>query len=176
MSAPAWLLDAIHASKSACVPTVPNQVRQPWEQSNKPETLINTGFTGSVPNVPTVPKEIHDPHEHFGIISKQVDTGSYVGNDDVGADRPSIHHEIESVTTLAESEFEHRRTKVLAMLEAAPGTQRATYADTNSDPHNVILTVAVRNLATCEMLIPKAKYDAWQLLELIERCEVQNAH
>ena len=75
-----------------------------------------------------------------------------------------------------EQQQEARRQKVIAMLEAAPGTQRATYADTNSDPHNVILTVAVRNLATCEMLIPKAKYDAWQLLELIERCGVQNAH
>jgi len=55
------------------------------------------------------------------------------------------------------------------MLDAAPGTQRAIYADTDSDPLNVILAVAIRHVATCEMLIPKAKYDPWRLLELIER-------
>lgn len=77
-----------------------------------------------------------------------------------------------------EARAEWRRQKVIAMLEAAPGTQRAIYADTDSDPHNVILTVAVRHPigATCEMLIPKEKYDAWRLLELIERLGVQNVH
>ena len=71
---------------------------------------------------------------------------------------------------LTELQRETRRQKVIAMLEAAPGTQRAIYADTDSDPHNVILTVAVRACQqTCELLIPKAKYDPWLLLELIER-------
>jgi len=65
---------------------------------------------------------------------------------------------------------EVRRQKVIAMLEATPGTQRAIHADTDSDPHNVIMAVAVRACQqTCEMLIPKAKYDPWRLLELIER-------
>ena len=72
--------------------------------------------------------------------------------------------------TLQDRQREARRQKVIAMLEAAPGTQRAIYADTDSDPHNVILTVAVRACQqTCELLIPKAKYDPWRLLELIER-------
>ncbi|RFC31214.1 MAG: hypothetical protein DID91_2727704363 [Candidatus Nitrotoga sp. MKT] len=71
---------------------------------------------------------------------------------------------------LREARAEWRRQKVIAMLDAAPGTQRAIYTDTDSDPHNVILTVAVRACQqTCEMLIPKVKYDPWQLLELIER-------
>ena len=70
-----------------------------------------------------------------------------------------------------EARAEWRRQKVIAMLNAAPDTQRAIYADTDSDPHNVILAVAVRHPtgATCEMLIPKTKYDPWRLLELIER-------
>jgi len=69
-----------------------------------------------------------------------------------------------------ETRAEWRRQKVIAMLEAAPGTQRAIYVDTDSDPHNAIVTVAVRACQqTCEMLIPKAKYDPWRLLELIER-------
>jgi len=71
---------------------------------------------------------------------------------------------------MAELQRETRRQKVIAMLEAAPGTQRAIYTDTDSDPHNVILTVAVRACQqTCELLIDKAKFDPWRLLALIER-------
>lgn len=71
---------------------------------------------------------------------------------------------------LSELQREARRQKVIAMLEAAPDTQRAIYTDAESDPHNVIVTVAVRSLAqTCELLIPKAKYDPWLLMALIEQ-------
>ena len=64
-----------------------------------------------------------------------------------------------------------RRQKVIAMLEAAPGTQRAIYVDDASDPENITLTIAVRHPAgaTCEMLIPRSKYDSWKFLELLER-------
>ncbi len=77
-----------------------------------------------------------------------------------------------------EARAEWRRQKVIAMLNAAPNTQRAIYADIDGDPHNVILAVAVRHPtpATCEMLIPKAKYDPWRLLELVERHGAQNVH
>lgn len=80
--------------------------------------------------------------------------------------------------TLQDRRREARRQKVIAMLEAVPDTQRAIYTDTDSDPHNVILTVAVRHPtgATCELLIPKAKYDPWRLLELIERHNTQTIH
>ena len=72
--------------------------------------------------------------------------------------------------TLLDRQREARRRQVIAILEAAPDTPRAIYVDDASDPHNVILTVAVRACQqTCEMLIPKAKYDPWQLPELIER-------
>ena len=77
--------------------------------------------------------------------------------------------------TLQDRQREARRQKVIAMLEAAPDTQRAIYPDTDSDPLNVILAIAIRHVATCEMLIPKAKYDPWRLLELIERLE-QTTH
>jgi len=74
--------------------------------------------------------------------------------------------------TLQDRQRETRRQKVIAMLEAVPDTQRAITADTDSDPHNVILTVAVRACQqTCELLIPKAKYDPWLLLGLIERLD-----
>lgn len=77
---------------------------------------------------------------------------------------------------LIELQREIRREKTIAMLQATPSTQRAIYTDIDSDPLNVILTVAVRNLATCEMLIPKAKYDPWRLLQLIAQHGMQNVH
>lgn len=72
--------------------------------------------------------------------------------------------------TLQDRQREARRQKVIAMLERYPDTQRAIYTDTDSDPHNVILAIAVRACQqTCEMTIDKATYDPWRLLELIER-------
>ena len=72
--------------------------------------------------------------------------------------------------TQQERQREARRQRVIAMLKRYPDTARAIYTDTISDPHNVILTVAVRACQqTCELLIPKAKYDPWRLLDLVER-------
>lgn len=71
--------------------------------------------------------------------------------------------------SIQDRQREARRQKVIAMLEAAPDTLRAVYPDTDSDPDNVILAIAIRHLATFEMAIPKATYDPWRLLELIER-------
>jgi len=87
-----------------------------------------------------------------------------------------IDSETPKPETLQDRQREARRQKVIAMLEAAPGTQRAIYTDTDSDPQNVILAIAVCHIATCEMLIQKGKYDAFRLLELIERMGVQNVH
>ncbi len=72
---------------------------------------------------------------------------------------------------LTELQREDRRKKAIALLEAAPGTQRAVYVDPDSDPDNIILAVAVRypTGATCEMLLPKDRHDPWELLELLER-------
>ncbi len=70
----------------------------------------------------------------------------------------------------AETLRENRRQKVIAMLNAAPEMKRAIIVDDASDPDNIILTVAVRACQqTCEMRIPRAKYDPWLLLQLIER-------
>lgn len=76
--------------------------------------------------------------------------------------------------TLQDRQREARRQIVIDMLEAEPDTPRAIYTDTDSDPHNVILAIAVRSVAmrgvaACEMTIPKATYDPWQLLLLLER-------
>jgi hypothetical protein len=68
---------------------------------------------------------------------------------------------------LAELKREERRLKVLAMLSEKPDSQRTISSDLENDPDNVILTIAIRNAATFEMLIPKYKYDGLVLLEML---------
>ena len=68
---------------------------------------------------------------------------------------------------------EQRREKVLKMLEERPEIQRAFVIDTGSDRHNVILTLGIRNAGTCEMLIPKHKYDPFAVLEVIQKSGIQ---
>ncbi|MEF8724024.1 MAG: hypothetical protein V5B30_16020 [Candidatus Accumulibacter delftensis] len=61
-----------------------------------------------------------------------------------------------------------RRAKVLAMLRDNPGVRYAIEVpDANTDP--VIISIGIRNVATFEMNIPQAYYDAFALLELIEK-------
>ncbi len=62
-----------------------------------------------------------------------------------------------------------RLVKVNALLESNPDSLRAVYTDMQSNLTNVILTIAIRGKASCEMRIPKARYDPFQLLDLIEK-------
>ena len=70
---------------------------------------------------------------------------------------------------LAELKREKRRAKVLAMLADNPDTQRAFVTDTESDQHNVILTMAIRNQYTFEIQIAKHRYDGFLVLEILNR-------
>lgn len=74
---------------------------------------------------------------------------------------------------IEELKREQRREKVLKMLEERPEIQRAFVTDTGSGRHNVILTLAIRNAGTCEMLIPKHKYDPFAVLEIIQKAAIQ---
>ncbi|MBX3640650.1 MAG: hypothetical protein KF888_09070 [Nitrosomonas sp.] len=74
---------------------------------------------------------------------------------------------------IAELKREERRQKVLQMLEDNPGSKRAFITDTDSDRDNVIVAVAIRGTATCEIEIPKNKYDPFLFLELINKVVVQ---
>ena len=64
---------------------------------------------------------------------------------------------------------EARRQRVLAMLAENPSARYALVTDLESDPEAVILTLAIRGQATCELRIPREKYDGTLLLDLIER-------
>jgi len=74
---------------------------------------------------------------------------------------------------IAELKREERRTKVLAILAEDPKTPRAIITDVDCDPDNVILTIAIRDQYSFEMAIPKAKYDPFLLMELIQKGEIQ---
>ena len=63
---------------------------------------------------------------------------------------------------------EARRLKVLTLLQSNPETQRAVITDSDSDPQHVILTIAVRSVATFELMIEKTRFDPFQLLELMD--------
>lgn len=69
---------------------------------------------------------------------------------------------------------EARRQRVLAMLDERPGIHYAVDVDIpDTDP--VILALAIRgamqdgSIVTCELRVPRAKYDPFLLLDLIER-------
>lgn len=70
---------------------------------------------------------------------------------------------------LSDTATEVRRQRVLEMLDRNPTALYALVTNTEADPEAVILALAIRGRATCELRIPKAKYDGVLLLNLIER-------
>jgi hypothetical protein len=67
---------------------------------------------------------------------------------------------------------EARRQKVLAMLAERPGLYRAAVAD-YSGRDAVIVTVAIRDVGTCELSIPLEKWEPFLFLEMVERSVLQ---
>lgn len=70
---------------------------------------------------------------------------------------------------LPDAAAEARRQRVLAMLRESPTVRYAVVTDTESDPDAVILALGIRGRATCELLIPRDRYDGALLLDLIDR-------
>lgn len=69
---------------------------------------------------------------------------------------------------IAELQTERRRAKVLAMLRDNPGIRYAIeVVDANTEL--VTVSIGIRNIATFELNIPKAYYNAFALLDLIEK-------
>jgi hypothetical protein len=62
-----------------------------------------------------------------------------------------------------------RIERVVDRLHGDPGLRFAVEAHIDVDPDAVILTLAIRDKAACELRIPRDKYDPFLLLELIER-------
>lgn len=66
-----------------------------------------------------------------------------------------------------------KRQEVLSMLAKNPNITYAISSDDETDSNYVIITLAIRGQATCELRIPKARYDGFKMLELIEQCTRQ---
>ena len=77
---------------------------------------------------------------------------------------------------LAELQRENRRGKVIATLQADSTLNRVYSVDSECDPDQVIVTIAVRGVATYELAIPRAKHDPWQFLRLYEKLGGQSVH
>ncbi len=91
-----------------------------------------------------------------------------------GKSAPANSHISEQpIKSSEEIKREQRREKVLRILEENPRIQRAFVTDTMSDRDNVILTLAIRGAGTCELEIPKRKYDPFIFLEIIQKCGIQ---
>ena len=73
---------------------------------------------------------------------------------------------------LSDPGAETRRRRVLAMLAERPGIRCAVVTDTEADPNAVIIALAIRGVGTCELRIPRQKWDPFLFLEAVERHSV----
>ena len=115
------------------------------------------------------PAEIIERATEEGVLLALSPSGSISAKGDQSAVNrwlPAIKQSKAAI--IVELQLEQRRAKVLAMLRNNPGIRYAIeVADANTDP--VIVSIGIRNVATFEMNIPQAYYDAVALLELIEK-------
>jgi hypothetical protein len=115
------------------------------------------------------PAEIIERATEEGVLLGLSSSGSISAKGDQSAiDRwlPAIKKSKAAI--IAKLELERRRAEVLTMLRNTPGIRYAIEVlDANTDP--VIVSIGIRNVATFEMRIPQEKYDAFALLELLDR-------
>jgi hypothetical protein len=84
------------------------------------------------------------------------------------APMPTSSRQISAHKLTIDPEADPRRDRALAMLTERPALRYAVLA-VNPDTDPVLLTVAIRGVATFDMAIPAAKFNAFALLALIER-------
>ncbi len=71
--------------------------------------------------------------------------------------------------TRSDSAQEKRRQQVMSRLAQEPGLQIALLDDHESESDAVILALAIRGKGTCELRIRRDRYDAFEVLKLLER-------
>ena len=65
--------------------------------------------------------------------------------------------------------------RVLAMLAANPSARYALVTDSEGDPEGILLSLAIRGRATCELCIPRQKWDVVLFLDLLD-CHCGTVH
>lgn len=88
--------------------------------------------------------------------------------------RTSMHPVSDGTATPAQypkstSRTERRRHQVLVMLEETPTARIAVVTDDRAERDTVIVTIAIRGKGTCDVRIPRHKYDGPRLLDLIQK-------
>lgn len=73
------------------------------------------------------------------------------------------------VVPLLDPAAEARRQGVLTMLAERPAIRYAVLTDDRADPEAVILALAIRGRATCELRIPRNRYDPFLMLDIIDK-------
>ncbi len=88
----------------------------------------------------------------------------------IRAHKPSIVVALQDAAndSMPDLASEYRRQRVLAMLAENPNIRRAVVVD-NADTDPVLLTLAIRGQATCELAIPAEKFDPFKLLAMLDR-------
>ena len=69
---------------------------------------------------------------------------------------------------IRELQAEKRRFNVLDKLNQDLNLKRTLIVDSESDEINVIITIAIRDIGSCEMMIPKTRFDSWKFLEFCD--------
>jgi hypothetical protein len=80
---------------------------------------------------------------------------------------PSAHPDPTPLPSLPAAEA--RRQKALALLARDGGRYAVTVDDCGTDP--VVMALAIRDKGTCEVLIPKDRYDPFAVLAMMEGWE-----
>ena len=73
--------------------------------------------------------------------------------------------------SVAESPLESRRKAVVDMLNHATPETRFCWCTDDSEADFIVLALAIRDVGTCELSIPREKYDGFKLLEIIGRAD-----
>lgn len=77
--------------------------------------------------------------------------------------------ELMAALPLPDPSAEARRQRVLALLIEHPEARYAALTDSEAVPGFVLLALAIRDKATCELRIPREKWDGGLFLDLLER-------
>jgi hypothetical protein len=70
-----------------------------------------------------------------------------------------------------EADREGRYERVESMLAKSPAIRYALVTNAEGDLDDVVLTLAIRDLGTCELRTPKAKYDPFLIIRLLDEHE-----
>jgi len=108
-----------------------------------------------LPKVPKAPYDSFDSSRGAHIRESETANSPRVGDGDT--------------VTVCVTSADNRIEKAISKLQADPCLRYAMEVHDDAEPEAVILTLAIRGKGACELRIPKSRYDAFALLELIEK-------